>query len=333
MFTSPRFHHAILINISRGGKVLLEVVNISRKYGQFEAVRDFSFTVLPGQVVGLLGQNGAGKSTLMGIIAGYLAPTAGRVSVFGQDLMNNPYLAKHHLGYLPENPPLYQELKVIEYLDFCCCLKGVAKKDCSAHLKEIIQLLEISDVQCQLIGSLSKGYRQRVGLAQALVGDPEILLLDEPTAGFDPSQAVLFRKLISRLSKKKIIIISSHLLSEVEAICDRVLVIHQGQLKLDRLLHSDTLQNIQYRLVVSAASGKFLSALRQLPSVHKTRLTANSRQENTSLLIETKTDGNFPKEVFTLLSGLNAPILELTPLQEKLEDLFMRATAQRDESA
>lgn len=313
---------------------MLEVIGISRRYGRFEAVKDFSFTALPGQVLGLLGQNGAGKSTLMNVLAGCLSPSAGRVLFNGVDLAHSPQQAKSHLGYLPEIPPVYPEMKVIEYLQFCCQLKGILKQDQQKHIMDIIQLVELGTVSHQLIGSLSKGFRQRVGLAQAMVGDPEVLLLDEPTSGFDPAQAVAFRKLIGKLAKNKVIVFSSHLLGEVEAICDRVLVIHQGRLVLDHLQQQDKEQILQYRLVVDALPAKVFGPLRQLQSVYRARLLGGSpRGSTTSIAVETKADSNFPREVFTLLCGLNAPVLELTPRQETLEDLFLRATANQEQPA
>lgn len=308
---------------------MLKVVGVSRKYGRFEAVKDFSFTAQCGQVVGLLGQNGAGKSTLMNLIAGCMSPTTGRISISGHDLTKNPESAKHNLGYLPEIPPVYPELKVTEYLRFCCQLKDVVRNDHTKHIRNILQLVELESVQQQLVGNLSRGYRQRVGLAQALVGDPDVLLLDEPTTGFDPAQTVAFRSLIRKLAPEKLILLSSHMLGELESICNRVLIIHHGRLKLDHLLSDTFIHNPRYRLVVDTAPQKIMSSLRQLPSVYRTIMEGScSNPKTTRLIIETKTNSNFPKELFVLLSGLNIPILELTPLEEKLEDLFLRATAQ-----
>ena len=191
---------------------------VSRKYGRFLALSGVSFAAGSGEVIGLLGQNGAGKTTLMNVMAGCLAPSEGRVLIAGHDLVRSPFAARRALGYLSEVPPVYPELTVREYLQFCCRIKGVVRADEKRHLDEIIGLTGLMPMQHRLIGQLSKGFRQRTGLAQALCGDPEVLLLDEPTAGFDPAQAVAFRKLIRTLAKGKTIVFSSHLLHEVQEV-------------------------------------------------------------------------------------------------------------------
>lgn len=304
----------------------------SRRYGHFEAVRDITFTAQAGEVVGLLGQNGAGKSTIMNMLAGCLAPSGGRVTINGFDMQRQPMQARRSVGYLPEIPPLYPEMTVREYLVFCCQIKQLQKKDIKRHTDELMELSGLTEVRDQLIGQLSKGYRQRAGLAQALCGDPEVLLLDEPAAGFDPMQAVAFRKLIRKLAPGRTIIFSSHLLSEVQEVCDRVLILHRGELKLDHHLDAER-QADHYRLLVRGAPEKLLPPIRQLASVRRVRSLDSRQQGLTSLLVETLAGGQFPEQLFTLLSGLGAPILELSPVGDSLEALFLRVTAQEEQSA
>ena len=306
---------------------LIVAEGLTRFYGKFEAVCDISFTAVSGEVVGLLGQNGAGKSTVMNMLAGCLTPSRGRVFVGQHDLSKNPHAAKNLVGYLPEVPPMYPELTVVEYLKFCCRIKGVHPKDINQHITEIMDLAGITEVQRQLIGSLSKGYRQRTGLAQALCGNPDVLLLDEPTAGFDPKQAVGFRKLIRKLAKDKTILFSSHLLSEVQEICDRVLIIHQGKLMMDHRMNQED-GIITYRLIAQAAPGRVLAPLRQLSSVQRVKTIGEPRPDQTRVMVQTDQSAAFTSQLFTLLSGLNAPIIELIPMQDTLENLFLKVTAQ-----
>lgn len=304
---------------------MIRADNISRSYGRFEAVSRVSFSVAKGEVAGLLGQNGAGKSTLMNILAGCLAPTAGRAAINGFDLADRPFEARGSLGYLPETPPVYPELTVLESLRFCCRIKGVLQKDEQRHIEEILSLTGLNGFGKQLVGSLSKGYRQRVGLAQALCGDPEVLLLDEPAAGFDPAQALEFRKLIKKLARDKAILLSSHLLGEVRTLCDRVLILHQGRLMLDHNNREASL-GTQYRLALAGTPARLLSPIRQLGSVRRAQLLSSQAGEVTRLLVETEPGNAFARQLFTLLSGLNAPILEMVPEQDSLEALFLKVT-------
>lgn len=210
---------------------MIEVTNLVKDYGNHHAVKGISFTVGEGQIVGLLGPNGAGKSTTMNIMTGYISSTSGTVKIEGCDILEQPLQAKKRIGYLPEIPPLYEEMTVEEYLDFVCSLKGIRKKkDRKENIDEVSEAVKISDVKGRLIRNLSKGYKQRVGLAQALIGNPPLLILDEPTVGLDPNQIIEIRALIKKLGEKHTIILSSHILSEVNAICDYVLIIDQGKL-------------------------------------------------------------------------------------------------------
>lgn len=300
---------------------------LTKRYGRLTALEDVSFEVQEGQVLGLLGQNGAGKSTLLNILSGYFPPSSGDVRVLEKDMLMNPLHAKAHIGYLPENPPLYTEMTVAEYLHFCCKLKGVVSADVASHIEEIKQITGLSDVSHRLIAHLSRGYRQRVGLAQALCGNPEVLLLDEPTAGFDPSQVVEFRGIISSLAKRHTIIFSSHILSEVQAICQRVLILHHGRLVADEdLRQKDGRDNRRFRLRTAMNKERMLPALRGLPSVSRVKITASDHTMSEAI-IETKSGSAFERELLTLFSGLQVPILALVPMQDTLEDIFLRITS------
>ena len=211
---------------------MIEVKNLYKRYGSHVAVKDVSFNIKEGEIVGFLGPNGAGKSTTMNILTGYLSPTAGRVSVAGFNIMDDPKEAKKHIGYLPEQPPLYLDMTVMEYLEFMFDLKK-SEFPKAAHLNEICRLVKIDNVKNRLIKNLSKGYRQRVGIAQVLIGNPEVLILDEPTVGLDPMQIIEIRNLIKQLGKNHTVILSSHILQEIQAVCERIIIINHGKLIAD----------------------------------------------------------------------------------------------------
>jgi ABC-2 type transport system ATP-binding protein len=209
---------------------MIEIRNLVKYYGDILAVNDVTFTVQKGEILGFLGPNGAGKTTTMNILTGFLSATSGTVTINGYDILENPQMAKRCIGYLPENPPLYLDMTVIEFLKFVSELKGVVKEDRIKQLAEIMKLVRITDVANRLIKNLSKGYRQRVGIAQALVGNPEVLVLDEPTVGLDPKQIIEIRNLIKELGKRHTVILSSHILPEVQAVCERVVIINKGKI-------------------------------------------------------------------------------------------------------
>lgn len=307
---------------------MISVQGVSKNYGRVKALDDVSLTVPKGQVLGMLGQNGAGKTTLLSLMSGYLPLSQGSIQVCGCDIANEPLKAKAHIGCLPESPPLYSEMTVNEYLRFCCAIKRVRQKDHTAHIYQIAQMTGLHEVLGRRISNLSKGFRQRVGLAQALCGAPDVLLLDEPTSGFDPSQAVEFRGIISSLSGKHTIIISSHILTEVQAICDRVIIMHQGRLLYDHLVTKDNegKQSTRFHLRVKMPRQVLARALRSLPSVLRVDPTA-VRDDETDVTVDVKTGHFFEEELFTLLSGLQVPILRLTPMAESMEDIFLRITS------
>ena len=209
---------------------MIEIKNLCKRYGSNWAIKDLNFSVHRGEILGFLGPNGAGKSTTMNVITGYISSTSGSAKIDGHDIMDEPLQVKKLIGYLPENPPLYLDMTVIEYLDFASDLKLVNKTIKKQQIESVLELVKISDVRNRLINNLSKGYKQRVGLAQALIGNPLVLILDEPTAGLDPKQIIEMRNLIKSLGGERTIILSSHILPEVSAICDRIVIINKGQI-------------------------------------------------------------------------------------------------------
>ena len=226
---------------------MIEIENLTKLYGKKLAVDNISFKVKKGAIVGFLGRNGAGKSTTMNIITGYISATSGTARIAGYDILKNPREVKKHIGYLPEHPPIYQEMTVLEYLKFVCAIKDVKASAIPGHIDEIAQLVKLTDVIHRRIGNLSKGYQQRVGMAQALVGNPEVLILDEPTVGLDPKQIIEIRRMIKALGKKHTIILSSHILPEVADVCEQVVIINEG-----RIVAQDTLANLQEGIQESA---------------------------------------------------------------------------------
>ena len=220
---------------------MIEIQNVSKRYGNKYAVKDVTFTINKGEILGFLGRNGAGKSTTMNMITGYISSSAGRILLDGYDILKNPREVKRQIGYLPELPPLYMDMTVDEYLRFCCDIKGVARKYVTKHLNDICELTGLGEVRKRLIKNLSKGYKQRVGLAQALVGNPEVVILDEPTVGLDPKQIIEIRRLIRDLGEDHTVVLSSHILPEVADVCERLVIINNGQ-----IVAQDTLENLTH---------------------------------------------------------------------------------------
>ena len=300
--------------------------HVSKRYGALNALQDISFSVPKGQVLGLLGQNGAGKTTAMNILTGCLAPSSGSVAIGGKDVLLQPREAKRMIGYLPEAAPVYDEMTVRAYLRFACELKEVEKKAINGHVEAVAEKTGLSDVLDRKIGNLSKGYRQRTGVAQALCGTPEVIVLDEPTAGLDPRQNSEMRNLILSLAGEHTILFSSHILSEVQAVCSRVIILHHGKIICDRALHD--LQGKEHRLraVIDSRDEKLLPALRQLHSVLRVETEANPNPALTQVVLTADGSGLTERELFTLLSALQMPLLRLSPVEDSLEDVFLRAT-------
>jgi ABC-2 type transport system ATP-binding protein len=313
---------------------MIEVTHLVKYYGDKKAVNDISFKVEDGELVGFLGPNGAGKTTAMNVITGYLSATAGTAKINGIDILEDPIEAKKHIGYLPEQPPLYMDMSVNEYLDFICDLKGVNTKR-KKHIEEVCELAGITDVYRRMIRNLSKGYKQRVGLAQALIGDPEVLILDEPTVGLDPIQIVEIRNVIKDLGKKRTVILSSHILSEVQAICERVLLINKGQ-----IIANDTPQNLslyvdidrKMQIRVAGPADKVEPLLSRIPEMEKVVYQGQLETDTCDFLLEPKNKTDIRRLVFNTLAKAGYPILMFNLVNASLEDIFIRLTADSDQS-
>jgi len=307
---------------------MIEVKNLVKRYGEKLAVDDVSFTAENGEILGFLGVNGAGKSTTMNIITGYLSSTSGTVTVEGCEILDDPIGAKSKIGYLPELPPLYTDMTVKRYLEFVFDLKKVTLPR-QEHLAEVCRVTKISDVYTRLIGHLSKGYRQRVGLAQALVGNPPVMILDEPTVGLDPKQLIEMRKLIRGLGKKHTVILSSHVLSEVQAICDRVLVIHEGRLvanEATRDIAQNAAGNRKLLLHISGRHTTVLPALSGVDGVLKARRVMDTPDGFTEYLVESKPGTDVRKAVFRAMAKIDCPVVMMKDAAMNLEDAFLRLT-------
>lgn len=311
---------------------MIEFTDICKKYGQVTALDHVSFTAADGQIVGLLGRNGAGKTTALNIMTGYLPPDSGIVRINGLDLLSYPRECKRCIGYLPERPPLYDEMTVRDQLVFVCGLREVSKKSIDGHVREIIGLCGLNEVAGRVIGHLSKGYRQRIGIAQALCGDPDIIILDEPTVGLDPAQVAEIRDLIKKLGRDHTVFFSSHILSEVQQLCSTIIILHNG--KIVKICEpgkaGEQSDDIRLRLVAAGKEKEIVTALRSLGSVHRIRVIPSAEQDATELELNCSRNderGDVRRRIFYLLSALDAPILSMQIENETLEDVFLKATA------
>ncbi len=309
---------------------MIEVKHLAKRYGDQLAVSDLSFTITPGQIYGFLGPNGAGKTTTMNIITGCLAATAGDVIVGGYDIFEQPKEAKKLIGYLPELPPLYMEQTVLEYLYFVARAKGLKRGELDEEIDKVVEETHIEDVAEKLIKHLSKGYRQRVGIAQALLGNPEIIILDEPTVGLDPAQIIEIRDLIKKLGEKHTVILSSHILSEIQAICDMVLIIHKGKLvafdrpeNLGQALSAGN--TIEICAETSAAElRELLQHIEKISSIDVTEET----EEGCSAVLNASEEypGEICREVFLAFARNEKVLRKLNPVHATLEDIFIEMT-------
>ncbi|MBR2108866.1 MAG: ATP-binding cassette domain-containing protein [Ruminococcus sp.] len=309
---------------------MVEVKNLTKRYGRTTAVDDISFTADSGEVLGFLGPNGAGKSTTMNIITGYISSTSGTVTVDGAEILKDPKAVKQKIGYLPEIPPLYVEMTVRKYLEFMFNLKKVRLPK-HEHIEEIMRLVKITDVSERLIKNLSKGYRQRVGFAQALLGNPPVLILDEPTVGLDPKQIIEIRKLIKSLGKKHTVIFSSHVLSEVSATCDRIIVISNGKIVADAKteeLSSSISGDEKLSLDVEGSQGTVLGALKVIPGVIRIRKTRDIGDNAARYIIEYKKENDIRKSVFKAIASAGCVILNMQSGNETLEESFLKLVSQ-----
>jgi len=306
---------------------LIEVKNLVKKYGDHTAVDHLSFTVEKGQIYGFLGPNGAGKSTTMNIMTGYLGATDGEVLINGHDILKEPEAAKKSIGYLPELPPLYMDMTVMEYLKFSTELKKIKKEDREAEIEKALKLVKLADVQDRLIKNLSKGYKQRVGLAQAILGFPEIIILDEPTVGLDPKQIIEIRELIRELAKEHTVILSSHILAEIREVCDYIMIISKGKLvasdtpeHLEELMNGSDTIHIETRAEEETVR-EILSGLKDIEDV-------TYAQENEILKAEVKTKErkDIREAIFSAFAEAQCPLLTLQKTTVSLEEVFLELT-------
>lgn len=303
---------------------MIEVKNLVKKYGNHTAVDHLNFTIEEGHVYGFLGPNGAGKSTTMNIMTGYLGATEGEVLINGHDILKEPEEAKRQIGYLPELPPLYMEMTVREYLEFVAELKGIAKKKRGESINEVEKMVKIWEVENRLIKNLSKGYRQRVGLAQAVLGFPEIIILDEPSVGLDPKQIIEIRELIRHLGEKHTVILSSHILPEISAVCDHVFIISKG-----KLVASDSTENLvnlmsgaqEIELTVRTGAGEAAGYLQGEENIARVE-----QADHDKIRIYAKKGADVREEVFRQMAEHNIPVLEMKTVTKSLEDVFLEIT-------
>lgn len=307
---------------------MIEVRNLSKSYGSKLAVDNISFTANESEILGFLGPNGAGKSTTMNILTGYLSSSGGEALINGIDVLEDPVGAKKNIGYLPEQPPLYQDMTVNEYLNFVYDLKK-CRLPKRSHLNEICSLVKITDVRKRVIRNLSKGYRQRVGVAQALVGNPSTLILDEPTVGLDPKQIIEIRTLIRKLGKNHTVILSSHILSEVQAVCDRIVVIDKGKLvandtaeNLSRSLSADHKLTVQ----IEGANKEVQALLKQIPEMVEVHMNREVEKGVFEYELNAKEGADVRREVFKRMAARNYPILLMRGSELTLEEIFLKLT-------
>ena len=311
---------------------MIKVRNLTKKYGNHLAVNGISFDIKPGKIYGLLGPNGAGKSTTMNILTGCLAATSGEVKVDGHDIFAEPIEAKRHIGYLPEQPPVYGEMTPKEYLSFVAEAKGVPFEKSLRHVKEVMQLTQIYDVRNRLIRNLSKGYRQRVGIAQAMIGEPDVIILDEPTVGLDPAQIIEIRNLIRKLGRLKTVIISSHILAEISAVCDHVIIISHGN-----IVANDTLENLEasagcnntLTLKIKGDRARAEKLISSVSGVESAQYSENDGIVNAAVTVEDGAD--IREALFNVFASAKMPILDMHMNETTLEDIFLGLAYGTDE--
>lgn len=305
---------------------MIKIEHLVKNYGTLCALDDVSLEIGKGEIIGLLGPNGAGKSTMMNILTGYLSATSGSAEIDGSDIADDPTRAKKRIGYLPEQPPVYPDMTVLEYLRFVCDLKGYPKKDREKHVNDICATVKIADVGNRLIKNLSKGYRQRVGIAQALVGDPELIIFDEPTVGLDPKQIIEVRNLIRTLGKSHTIILSTHILQEVQAVCDRIVIINKGKIVADEKAENITRAVSNARKVTAKICGPtkdVLTSIKALSGVASVELLPQKDGDASLYLIEADAGVDIRKNLFYEMANKKFPIVGLENSGMNLEDIFL----------
>lgn len=306
---------------------MIHVENLTKRYAGFTAIQNLSFEVQKGEVVGFLGPNGAGKSTTMRILTGYMPPTSGRVSIAGFDIFNQSVEARRHLGYLPESTPLYADMRVHEYLRYRAALKGVESSKIRERVGDVLEMCNLREKERAIIGTLSKGQKQRVGLADALVHDPDLLILDEPTIGLDPNQIRQVRELIKNLANRRTVLISTHILPEVEIMCSRVIVIHKGRIRA-----SDTAENLlrnhraagAVRVEIASSPAEARQILEALPGVKS--VSEEPSDQGKRFLLRTDADANPSEDILKIVSQKAWPLVELSRRKPTLEDVFVDLT-------
>lgn len=312
---------------------MITVEKLSKNYGSTQAIKDISFSVEKGSILGLLGANGAGKTTTMRILSGYIPATTGKAIIDGFEVHENPLAVRERIGYLPENPPLYPEMTVTEYLDFVGKIKNIPRCDRTSSLKKAIELCQIEDRANSIIGKLSKGYRQRVGIAQAIIHDPPVIILDEPTVGLDPRQIIEVRNLIKSLAKEKTIILSTHILPEVTMTCDTVTIINQGMViatgKTEELLQQ--LNNKGYHLEVEGEVNGLTSKLEKIEAIDKIIIEPITGIDNRFIIkLSLNNDSEVGKEIASILVHEGIGIYEMKRLKASLEEVFLQLTTQEN---
>ena len=315
---------------------MIEVKNLTKQYGSAKAVDNLSFTVERGQIYGFLGPNGAGKSTTMNILTGYIAPSTGEVLINGHNILDEPEAARKCIGYLPEIPPVYPEMTVEEYLSFAAWLKKVPKKEREEMIYDVMEMTDITAMKKRLIRNLSKGYRQRTGLAQALLGYPEIIILDEPMVGLDPKQIIEIRELIRGLGKKHTVILSSHILSEISAICDHIMIISHGN-----LVASDTPDNLAHlmkgsealELTVEAKESDIRRALAGVERIDACEIKMSDEDGACDITMKMSGGTDLRRKLFYLFAEQKMPVLRMQQTRVSLEDVFLQLTENPDAAA
>lgn len=305
---------------------MIEINNLVKNYGSKFALDDISFKVAKGEIIGFLGPNGAGKSTTMNILTGYLSSTSGEAKVGGIDILENPNEAKKLIGFLPEQPPLYIDMTVEEYLNFVYDIKACKLKR-DAHIEEVMKVTKIDDVRHRLIKNLSKGYRQRVGIAQALIGNPPVIIFDEPTVGLDPKQIIEIRNLIRNLGKTHTVILSTHILSEVQSVCDRIIIINEGKIIADEKTESITQaveDNRRYSVKVCGPVREVQNVLSHLPGVISAEQTGERELDSYTYVIESEKGVDIRKPLFYAMSEHNWPVIGLEAIGMNLEEVFIK---------
>ncbi len=313
---------------------MIELKGVTKRYGDLLAVENVSFRVEVGQILGFLGRNGAGKSTTLGIASGYIPATEGQVLLDGRDILEESRYVKRRIGYLPEQPPLYHDMTVDEYLRFACAIKEVEKSRITAHVGDLCDLTGLSDHRKRLIRHLSKGYCQRVGLAQALAGNPEVLLLDEPTVGLDPSQIIDIRELIKLLGRDHAIVLSSHILTEVADVCERVAIIGRG-----RILAQDTVANLaggmgdarRVRLRAVGVESEIETVLSKVPGVRALEPMGAKEPDTFDFILESARAEDLRGAASSALAAAGHPVVMMRPMDVDLEDVFLRLTGEVDQ--